>query len=275
MNNSQLLQQAKKALEMENVPIQELAWFLKDAFSISCEGLSGSLKNSLNFSKVVKLFVSLKYRHIPLAYLTGITNFFGLKLRTKPGVFVPRVETERLVEVLLNQLKGKGLILDVGAGCGAIALALASRMESFKVIGLDISREAVLLSWENTERLGLSAKVNFLERDIFTYQPVGKYSAVVSNPPYIPAWQLPFLPEEVSRFEPVEALNGGEDGLKFYRRLVQLAPVLLKHSGIMAVEVGLGQAFEVKKLFEKFFKQVELFLDYQGIERVVLGKGLR
>lgn len=275
MKHFQLLQEAKKALQEENVPSQELAWFLKDAFSISWERLYGSFKNSLDVSKAVKLFVSLKYRHIPLAYLTGLTNFFGLTLQVKPGVFIPRVETEKLVEVVLSQLDGKGLILDVGTGCGAIALALASQVENFKVFGLDISKKAVLLSQENAERLGFSSKVEFLEGDIFTYQPEKKCNVVVSNPPYIPSWQLPFLPEEVSWFELEKALDGGEDGLKFYRRLVQLALVLLEDSGIMAVEIGFGQAFEVKKLFEKVFEQVEVFLDYQGRERVVLGKELR
>lgn len=275
MKHFQLLQEAKKALQEENVPSQELAWFLKDAFSISWERLYGSFKNSLDVSKAVRLFVSLKYRHIPLAYLTGLTNFFGLTLQVKPGVFIPRVETEKLVEVVLSQLDGKGLILDVGTGCGAIALALASQVENFKVFGLDISKKAVLLSQENAERLGFSSKVEFLEGDVFTYQPGKKCNVVVSNPPYIPSWQLPFLPEEVSWFELEKALDGGEDGLKFYRRLVQLALVLLEDSGIMAVEIGFGQAFEVKKLFEKVFEQVEVFLDYQGRERVVLGKELR
>ncbi len=249
---------------------QEIIHILRDIFSCTpWEVIVG--KKSLN-EEVFKTIVSLRERDIPLSYLARRVNFFGLTLHIKPGVFTPRPESEILVEVVLRKasfLKGKRRILDIGAGSGAISLALAAKLPEATVTGTDIDELSVNVARENAQKLSLESRCFFLQTDLFPGENMS-FDIIVSNPPYIPSWQIPFLPREVSQFEPRRALDGGKDGLLFYRRIAEKVPRYLRKDGFLAVEVGQGEADEVAKIFSSFFERIEIFSDFNEIERVVV-----
>jgi release factor glutamine methyltransferase len=249
---------------------QEISYILKDIFSCTPRELVLG-KKGLN-EELFKTIVSLRERDIPLSYLTRKVNFFGLTLNIKPGVFTPRPETEILVEVVLKKaslLKGEKRILDIGVGSGAISLALAAKLDDAIVVGTDIDELSVEVAEENARKLSLESRCFFFQTDLFPRENMS-FDIIVSNPPYIPSWQIPFLPREVSQFEPRKALDGGKDGLLFYRRIAEKVPRYLKNGGFLAVEVGQGEADEVSKIFASFFERIEIFSDFNEIERVVV-----
>lgn len=212
----------------------------------------------------------------PVAYIIGEKEFMGLPLRVNPSVLIPRPETEVLVEAALAALEhcfpspAPLHILDIGTGSGAIALSLAFYRPEARVMAVDASMAALEVAAENARLLGLAQRVAFVQGDLFppTNFPL-PYHLVISNPPYIPTGELPHLPVDVADYEPSLALDGGEDGLSFYRRLLPPPPGLLAEKGILALEVGEGQAERVRALYPAAFG-VNIIKDYAGIDRVVL-----
>ncbi|HHY36301.1 MAG TPA: peptide chain release factor N(5)-glutamine methyltransferase, partial [Firmicutes bacterium] len=198
----------------------------------------------------------------PLQYLTGEREFMGLDFRVTPAVLIPRPETEIVVETALelarqelSPAKDKPLTLvDLGTGSGAIAVSLARFLPGARVYGVDISGAALAVAWENARRHGVADRITLCCGDFLTpLAAVGLFSRVdllVSNPPYIPRGDLDNLPREVRVFEPRRALDGGEDGLEFYRRLAAGAPAFLRPGGWLVLEVGQGQAAAVRGLLE-------------------------
>lgn len=269
MSISCLRRGEKKLLQSHKSP-QEVSYILKDIFSCApWELVLG--KKGLD-EGLFRIIVSLRERDIPLSYLTRKVSFFGLTLHIEPGVFIPRPETEILVEVVLKKssfLRGEKMILDIGTGSGAISLALAANLPEATVIGTDIDGLSVEIARKNAQKLSLRNKCFFLQTDLFPEENMS-FDIIVSNPPYIPSWQIPFLPREVSQFEPQKALDGGKDGLLFYRRIVEKVPRYLKKNGFLAVEVGQSEADEVSKIFSSFFQRIEIFPDFNGIERIVV-----
>jgi release factor glutamine methyltransferase len=207
----------------------------------------------------------------PLQHLTGEQQFMDLTLRVRPGVFIPRPETEVLVEAAVEALDGKAspVVVDVGTGTGAIALAVAASRPDAHVLATDSSPEAVELARENAGRLGVEIEV--MKGDLFDGVPPDlrrTVDLVVSNPPYVTEEEYESLPEEVKE-DPREALVGG---VEFHRRLTLEAVDWLRPGGWLAVEVGSAQGDEVRKLFEASFSNVEVLPDLAGRDRVVRGK---
>jgi release factor glutamine methyltransferase len=207
----------------------------------------------------------------PVAYLVGKKEFRSIELTVDPRVLVPRPDTETLVDVALSALDESttGRVVDVGTGSGAIALALKRARPQLEVIAADRSADALAVARANAERLGLA--IELVEGDLL--QPIadrGPLCAVVSNPPYIPTAELADLPPEVKR-EPRAALDGGADGLVVIRRLVTDAAALLSAGGLLALEVGAGQALAVRALIiaDGRYLQPSGANDLAGIERVV------
>jgi release factor glutamine methyltransferase len=192
----------------------------------------------------------------PVAYLTGVREFWSLPLRVTPAVLIPRPETETLVEAVLGRLadrRGDSLtVADLGTGCGAIAIALATELPEARLFAVDVSAEALAVAAENARRFRVGRRVTFLQGDwtapLFAAQLAGALDVLVANPPYIPTADLATLDPEVSRFEPSLALDGGPDGLTFHRELAAHAPRLLRPGGWLAVEVGAGQGDAVRSL---------------------------
>ncbi|MFC2149432.1 peptide chain release factor N(5)-glutamine methyltransferase [Candidatus Auribacterota bacterium] len=224
--------------------------------------------------------VKRRAAHEPVQYITGNTGFYGLEFETGAGCFIPRPETEKLVEVLLGEtrsLKDREIWgLDLCTGSGNIAISILKNMPKAVFHAVDISKEALDLAGKNAAKNRVAGRITFFEGDLFgPVEPGEKYDIIVSNPPYIRSKEFAGLPAEVREFEPKAALiPGDEEGLSFYSRVIAGSGSFLKSGGILAFEVGdEPQAMAVEKLFEKslLFSRIERFKDYNRIDRVVLG----
>ncbi|HEX9411579.1 MAG TPA: peptide chain release factor N(5)-glutamine methyltransferase [Actinomycetota bacterium] len=207
----------------------------------------------------------------PLQYLTGEQQFMDLALKVSPGVFVPRPETEGLVEAALEAIAAVAtpVVVDVGTGTGAVALAIKRHRPDARVLATDVSEAAVTLAARNATRHGLDMEVH--QGDLVRPLPPvlrGRLDLLVSNPPYVTQEEYETLPEEV-RAEPYEALVGGTE---VHRRLVELAPAWLVPGGWLVVEIGADQGAQVGALFEARLDHVEVLPDLAGRDRVVRGR---
>jgi release factor glutamine methyltransferase len=181
----------------------------------------------------------------PLQYVTGEMPFRHIVLRCEKGVLIPRPETEVLVDAALEALDARAteapLVLEIGTGTGCIALSLASEREGVRVIATDLSSDAVRLATRNRDALGLAGVVDVVECDLAAGVPdalMGRFDLLVSNPPYIPSEVLAYdVPSEVKDFEPGLALDGGDDGLDVFRRILEMAPRALAPGGSLCVEL--------------------------------------
>lgn len=211
--------------------------------------------------------------HYPLQYLLGTAEFRTISLEVGEGCLIPRPETELLVEDVFVRMERKNEklhVLDIGTGSGNIAISLAKERPEWTIVGTDISPEALRYARKNAKTNGVSARISFEEYDLFS--PASKFDAVVSNPPYLSSRDFLNLQKEVT-FEPRAALDGGEDGFKFYRRIIPSAEKFLKKGGMIFFEMGIGQAEAVSaELKANGFGEIEILKDYNGIERVISAK---
>jgi len=226
----------------------------------------------------------------PLQYLLGSCEFMGLKFKVDSRVLIPRPETELLVEAAINLLTptrcrrhlvgvGNGQpirILDLGTGSGSIAVSLAKFINEYQVIAVDISQDAIDLAHENAKLNGVADKIQFLKSDLFSLLknslPNHKgFDMIISNPPYIPSGMMMLLPADVQK-EPTLAIDGGKDGLDFYRRIVNESLVFLKPGGLLLFEIGDGQreAIEQIVLPAQNFIIRECVKDYRGTDRIMI-----
>lgn len=212
---------------------------------------------------------------MPAAYITGIKEFMSLEFFVNGSVLIPRPETELLVEKVLESAKrwkGKCLnILDIGTGSGCIAISIARYAKNCFVTAVDISTQALETARRNAEKNDVSERMVFIKGSLYEELRDSKYDIIVSNPPYIPSEQITSLGREVGEYEPVEALDGGRDGLFYLKEIISKAPGFLKEEGLLAVEIGLGQAERVSGIMKRFFEEVAVLNDLQGIARVVTG----
>jgi release factor glutamine methyltransferase len=216
----------------------------------------------------------------PLQYILGTTEFFGLEFEVNERVLIPRPETEILVETVIENMRGvhQPRIIDLGTGSGAIAISLAKSLKNSFVFATDISAEALKVAEKNAGRHCVEKQIEFVQGDLF--EPLkdknveGTVDCVVSNPPYVSEEEFKNLPREVRDYEPIVALKTDEEGTLFHRKIIENSLDFLNQSGILAVEVGLGQAGKVADLIrsQKDFKRAEIERDLGGIERIVLGR---
>lgn len=227
----------------------------------------------------------------PLQYITGEQEFMSLVFEVTPDVLIPRQETELLVETVLERCRDMALdkdggsgpapaghrqpirVLDMCTGSGCIAVSLAKYLQDCLVTAVDISPAALAVAARNAERHGVSGRVRFIRSDLFGSVPAEKYDVLVSNPPYVRTEDLERLQPEVRLFEPLPALDGGSDGLRFYREIIRRAPGYLRPGGMLAFETGYDQAKAVARLMGSggMFSDIEIYRDLSGIERVVAG----
>ena len=255
-------------------------------------------RNYLYFNKDKKLsrenllFISSalkrRFQWEPLQYILGESEFMGLTFKVTGDVLIPRPETEILVETavkIANGIwhmaygkaeEGKPVsILDIGTGSGCIAVSLAKLLPGVEITGVDISEEALSIARINAELNKVSETINFLQGDLFGALTIchTPYALCVSNPPYIRSSDIDELAPEV-QFEPRIALDGGEDGLDFYRKIISSAPLYLKEGGYLILEMGFNQRSEVTKILQNSlnFEIIEVVKDYGNIERVIVAR---
>ena len=217
-------------------------------------------------------YVARRAQQEPLAYILGEKAFMKHSFKVNPAVLVPRPETELLVESVAKAAAGAGAasLLDLGTGSGAIIVSLRELLPEAVGTAVDISAAALAVAGENAEAIGVSSRLTLVESDLFAGLPAGQtFDIIVSNPPYIPAADIAGLAADVQR-EPRGALDGGSDGLDFYRRIAAGCGTWLKPDGLLAFEVGIGQAQQVAGLCRQAGLTVTaLRKDYADIERMV------
>jgi release factor glutamine methyltransferase len=278
-----LLRDAIGVLSEAGLPTahQDGEWLLADLLGVRRFDLY------LNPERPVPASVAERYREMvkrrrdgePLQQILGWEEFRGARLRVTPDVLIPRQETELLVEwalELLDRLGDQQLAVDLGTGSGAIACALALAAPRLRVVGVDTSPDALSVAEGNVKTLGLESRVMLLAGDLF--EPLGEElrgtaDLVIANPPYIPTGEISKLPPEVREREPRAALDGGQDGMVFHRRIIAEAPRHLKPGGWLLMEIGEGQSGPLAEAMRRGgLEEVQVRRDFRGIERMIGGR---
>ena len=214
--------------------------------------------------------VALREKRIPLQHITGYQNFMGLEFKVTKDVLIPRFDTECLVEEAMLVCADGDKVLDVCTGSGCILISLMSYKNDISGYGIDISEKALNVAKENATTMGKAP--TFIVSDLFEACTEREFDIIVSNPPYIRSDVIPTLMPEVKDYDPILALDGGDDGLIFYRRIVSESRDFLKKGGYLLVEIGNDQGDDVKALFEESgYLDVKVVKDLCGNDRVVKG----
>ena len=221
-------------------------------------------------------YLSEREQGRPTQYILGEWEFMGLPFHVGEGVLIPRGDTEVLVETILEKQQSEPIksILDIGTGSGCIPVSLGHYGKFEKIMAVDISPKALGYAIKNAAENRVS--IDFYESDLFTNIPSewkGRLDAIVSNPPYIPKKDIEELMTEVKDFEPMNALDGGEDGLDFYRAIVEQGREWLKDGGWLFFEIGYDQGEDLRNLLKEFgYTEVEIRQDLAGLDRVAMGR---
>lgn len=229
-------------------------------------------------SKIDEL-LKRRIKREPIQYLLGYTEFHNLKIKVGKGVLIPRPETELLVEEAIKEIKrlkssrkSRLNILDLCTGSGCIALAIAKEFPEDSVYGIDNSEIALEYAFENAS-LNNIKNVTFVRGSLFEPLSQLKFDLIVSNPPYIKRKDLINLQPEIKDWEPLDALDGGEDGLDYYRIIVPQAKNFLENNGILMLEIGISQSDSIKKFVEETgYLEIRLVKDYANVERILIAK---
>ena len=273
-----LLKYSKELEEISSTPRLDVEILLQKAL-----GDVDRLYIHLNLEKVLSeeednLFLKLineRLNNRPIAYIVGNREFMGLDFYVQEGVLIPRPDTEILVEEVIEIGKNKGEIeiLDIGTGSGAITVSLAKYLDNANLTSVDISDIALEVGKKYAISNNVDNKIEFIKSNLFTeIDKDKKFDVIVSNPPYIRKKDVENLESQVKDFEPYTALEGGEDGLDFYRKITEQAKLYLKENGVLAYEVGHDQSEDVSKLMEiNGYTNIYTKKDLQGIDRVVIG----
>jgi release factor glutamine methyltransferase len=289
-------------------------WIIKDLLEVTAEYLkkkdidsprlcaeillayqlkTSRIKLYLNFDQPVsekdlneyRALIQRRLKREPVQYITGVQEFWSKEFMVGPQVLIPRPETEVLVEqtlaVLGNKKEGEGTIvpgiLDVGTGSGAVAVSLAGELPDADVWAGDISEEALEIAKANARKHGVEERIHFIKSDIFSaLDPLQRFNVIISNPPYIPSEDVDALQPEVSRYEPRTALDGGEGGLFFIKKLILEAKEFLKPGGWLIMEMGPFQTAKAMEIVEKsrYYPEKKVVKDYSRCDRVVMARML-
>ena len=264
---SDVLKQVKEQLKKNGIDEPaEAEWIVSIILSVPRDQVDTADTVSFeNFKKIDRL-VKERITGRPLWYCIGDTDFYGYTIKVDERVLIPRPETELLVENALKYVDKDKTVLDLCTGSGAIAIAINKKTQA-KVTASDVSEKALILAKNNAEFNG--AEVEFVESDMFSNLQGRKFDLIVSNPPYIKSGEIKELQTEVKSFEPILALDGGLDGLDYYRIISKNAKDYLTENGVLFLECGYDQAEQVKALLNGF-KKVEIIKDYENIDRIIM-----
>ena len=222
-----------------------------------------------NFNKLI----TRRATREPLAYILKEKEFWSKSFFVNRNTLIPRPETELLCDIVIKAIKKKTpYILDIGTGTGCILLSVLSEIKKAKGVGIDISKKAIEVAKKNSLNLRLYKRANFYTRsldDIYNY----KFDLIVSNPPYIKTSDIKNLSDDVRKFEPKIALDGGKDGLDVIKKVIYKSKTILKKLGLLALEIGYGQHYKVSKILKKQgFREELLVRDYQSNVRCILAR---
>jgi len=278
LNIREALDTARKILADSNIvtPAREAGVLLAFTLGKDLSYIYAHPEQSLENGILHKFMdaVEKRSKRMPFQYISNRQEFMSLDFYVDQNCLVPRPETEILTEAAIGAVKkytGTVRVLDIGTGSGAIAVSIAYYAPDAEVDAIDISEGALHVAAQNAKRHNVFGRVNFIHADINGFSAVKPYRVIVSNPPYIPSREIENLMPEVACYEPVTALDGGEDGLYFYRIIGSKLKELLTPDGTVLVEVGAGQHEYVREIFEKNGMRVSVLKDLAGTDRVVLG----
>jgi len=267
---AQALNEACARLSLARVPDfrVDAQWLLAQVLGVGRLALTLMGDTALDAAQEAAFmgFVTRRASREPLQYILGSASFMGHELLTRPGVLIPRDDTETLAQMALSRVKPGDRVLDLCCGSGNLAIAIKLGCPGALVFASDLSDEAVALSRENARRLG--AEVFVSQGDLFSPHAGRLFDIIVSNPPYIPSGEIPGLQAELG-FEPALALNGGADGLACYRAILAQAPRFLKPRGYLMLETGDGQAQALDALLPPGFEPWRMSRDLSGLPRAV------
>lgn len=228
-------------------------------------------KNCSGYFELIDVRVDGK----PLQYITGRQHFMDISISVDERVLIPRQDTEVLVEEVNKYIKEnrkeKAKVLDLCTGSGVIAISLAKANPGLKITASDISGDAIALAQKNAEATSTSKRIKFIQSDLFEELGRKKFDIIASNPPYIPTSLLPSLQKEIFEHEPLIALDGGYDGLDFYRKIIDKAPEFLKKDGVLFLEIGYDQGDAVSEIINAKLanKSIDIIKDLDNYDRIV------
>ncbi|WP_290773141.1 peptide chain release factor N(5)-glutamine methyltransferase [Anaerofustis sp.] len=268
------LECARDKLKNNNIknPLSEAKYIMKYVLNADDTFFILHLNDEL-CDKDIKLYedcVTKRCANMPLSYITGEKEFMGLPFYVDKETLIPRPETEIITEYIINNFGNRKLdILEIGVGSGCISLSIAYYLENARIMGVDINKKALVTANKNIRRYGLEDRVRFVFSDLYD-NVKDKYDIIISNPPYIKSDVIETLEDDVKNYEPVLALDGGADGLYFYRKIINHADEYLNEEGYIVLEIGYDQAHEVKNLLEKNnFKNINIIKDLAGFDRTI------
>lgn len=277
MTVKKALEWAGRVLKEQNIetPVKESGVLLAFVLSKELSWLYAHPEYILSPKQAERFTSAVRLRSdgMPFQYISNKQEFMSLNFYVDSNCLIPRPDTEILVESALSWLKlhsrGVHRVLDIGTGCGAIAISIARYCEKTMVEAIDLSDGALEIAKKNALYHGVHNRIQFFKADFIHWEAQTPYSVVLSNPPYIPSAALNDLMPGVREYEPLMALDGGEDGLMFYRAIAEKLKRLLYPEGALFVEVGRGQAGHVRGLFDNKGLKTTVYKDLAGIDRVV------
>jgi release factor glutamine methyltransferase len=276
----ELFSKARSLLKDLPNPALEAKLLLLECASIPEEQFFSFPENKLSKAEERRFYklVSKRLAGLPLPYITGVKEFWSIPFSVSPGVLIPRPETELIVEKVLELSSPENeTVVDIGTGCGNIAVSLAKELPQVRIVATDMAQKALRLAKLNASRQKIS-NIVFARGRLFSALPrlrlEGKCDFIVSNPPYVSEEEWPKLDFEIRNHEPKSALVAGKSGLEVIHKLIQEAPPYLKPGGFLLVEIGIGQRDKVLSFFDSssVWEKVNFFNDLNGISRVAMGK---
>lgn len=280
-----VLEWTQKHLREKGIPKSRLESELLLSHTLGCDRVGLYLNYDMILSPgELKRFRGVLERRIggePLQYITGYQEFWSIRFKVSPAVLIPRPDTEILVEEALRLIDLEGWqepkIVEVGTGCGAIAISIARSVFSAKVMATEVSWEAIALARENAIAQNVGSRICFVQGDMMSFVKLGMegiFDLIISNPPYIKTADIGTLQPEIREFEPRKAIDGGPEGLDFYKRLFGDASPWLRKGGWLIIEIGADQGTDVLRLTEQMggFKHTRIVPDYSGRSRAVIAQ---